>query len=744
MMRPGENAPLNRAATPRESDLSLASSNDVDLTDDETMTSYSYNNPHTHDGNIVSYPSTFSASGGVQKRNASVGGQNLDNSNHNYPPQQQPYQPPGYGGYPPPPQQYQYQSNPYTNAAPPNGSLNLGTVMIILTSLAVVTVVQISRGGLLAYTPPTTSSTNPSFAQNANMSPVQTQPIMAGRPIVTQPALRNGYYPYQQQQQPNMNMNMGSYQNQNGGMMMNMQNGGGVGVPQAMNNNMNSGSFGSLSQEQMNLVDGVEATQSITSSSSTTMEAEPAQNTDTTGTAFNGLSESQYNVIDANVAEPPAADSFVPAVPAVSTIPAVSSVPDPYATTETASIMETVPAVGTVPTMDTVPTMETVPAMETVPTMETAPAIDTATLTTMETVPTTEVAATTEAVPAVTAGTTEEKIGPDESLPLTELSMFKDNWEEWEPSDTPIFFHIPKAGGSTVKDIIGTCHRFVMATETGVTDGHADDTEIAVVYPGGGPKGSDRSPFVNVDTTTVEGIMRAKEMGFADSGLADAVATPFIYEANDLFTETAKGRLFTVFRHPIDRAISMFYYLQVADWEPTYDPELKNWSIEQYATSPRIENNWLTRQLSNQLGGELQDEHLQIAMEVIRRKFMVGLMTEIERTMTRLEQMFRWTYHVNPPNQEACREKLLSGGSNSNSKNKKAKPEPGSKEWELLEWQNLYDMQLYNYIEELFEQQEEYVSTIPQDIRNIDATCCKCDPPTFPPEGFECPLAILF
>ena len=170
----------------------------------------------------------------------------------------------------------------------------------------------------------------------------------------------------------------------------------------------------------------------------------------------------------------------------------------------------------------------------------------------------------------------------------------------------------------------------------------------------------------------------------------------------------------------------MFYYLQVADWEPTYDPELKNWSIEEYATSPRIENNWLTRQLSNQLGGELQDEHLQIAMEVIRRKFMVGLMTEIERTMTRFEQMFRWTYHVNPPNQEACREKLLTGGSNSNSKNKKAKPEPGSKEWELLEWQNLYDMQLYSYIEELFEQQEEYVSTIPQDIRNIDATCCKC------------------
>ncbi len=55
-------------------------------------------------------------------------------------------------------------------------------------------------------------------------------------------------------------------------------------------------------------------------------------------------------------------------------------------------------------------------------------------------------------------------------------------------------------------------------------------------------------------------------MGFADSGLGDAVVTPFIYESNELFTQTAQGRLFCVFRHPIDRAISLFYYLQVAEW----------------------------------------------------------------------------------------------------------------------------------------------------------------------------------
>mmetsp|Transcript_28865 Transcript_28865/g.43366 ORF Transcript_28865/g.43366 Transcript_28865/m.43366 type:complete len:235 (-) Transcript_28865:504-1208(-) len=233
-------------------------------------------------------------------------------------------------------------------------------------------------------------------------------------------------------------------------------------------------------------------------------------------------------------------------------------------------------------------------------------------------------------------------------------------------------------------------------------------------------------------------------MGFADSGLADAVVTPFIYEANELFTPTAKGRLFTVFRHPIDRAISLFYYIQVADWEPSYRPDLQEWTLEQYATSDVAENNWMTRQLTNQLEGDLNDDHLALAMEVIRRKFLVGLMTQIGRTMERFERYFRWTYHVNPPNQEACRVRLLQGGSNTNaSGNKKDKPQEGSEAYELLRLQNMYDLQLYEYIESLFEEQDEFVQDIPADFRNIDATCCKCYPATFPPEGFTCPLAIL-
>ena len=181
--------------------------------------------------------------------------------------------------------------------------------------------------------------------------------------------------------------------------------------------------------------------------------------------------------------------------------------------------------------------------------------------------------------------------------------------------------------------------------------------------------------------------------------------------------------------------------VRVADWEPSYKPELQEWTIEQYATSDIVENNWMTRQLSNQLGGELTEENLKKAMEVVRNKFAVGLMTKIEPTMDRFEKMFRWTYHVNPPNQEACRERLMGGGANSNKANKKP-VEEGSEAWNLLAHQNNFDLPLYQYIEQLFDEQESFVAGMPERFRMVDSTCCKCVPPTFPPEGFTCPQAV--
>lgn len=72
----------------------------------------------------------------------------------------------------------------------------------------------------------------------------------------------------------------------------------------------------------------------------------------------------------------------------------------------------------------------------------------------------------------------------------------------------------------------------------------------------------DGSNFVNVDTTTIEGIERANNLNLVGSELAEVIVIQHLYEAERLFDPSHRGRLFAVFRHPIERAISMFYYLQ--------------------------------------------------------------------------------------------------------------------------------------------------------------------------------------
>ena len=80
-------------------------------------------------------------------------------------------------------------------------------------------------------------------------------------------------------------------------------------------------------------------------------------------------------------------------------------------------------------------------------------------------------------------------------------------------------------------------HRFFQGTEFDFTDGHVVDTEVAIVFPAvPGVADTDRSPFVNINSTTVVGIQRAKGIGFSGAQLAHVVVSPFMFELNDLFT----------------------------------------------------------------------------------------------------------------------------------------------------------------------------------------------------------------
>jgi hypothetical protein len=71
--------------------------------------------------------------------------------------------------------------------------------------------------------------------------------------------------------------------------------------------------------------------------------------------------------------------------------------------------------------------------------------------------------------------------------------------------------------------------------------------------------------FVNVDTISRPGILRAERLGLVSSRLADIIVTGDLNFAIDhLYDEDHKGRVLAMFRHPVERLISQFYYSQIS------------------------------------------------------------------------------------------------------------------------------------------------------------------------------------
>ena len=277
------------------------------------------------------------------------------------------------------------------------------------------------------------------------------------------------------------------------------------------------------------------------------------------------------------------------------------------------------------------------------------------------------------------------------TLPST-VNVLANLMEPVATSDIPIFWHIPRSGGSTVKDITTSCLMLVQASQVGVAISK-DDTELKVVEDIEGGK------FMNVDTTTPHGINRAVQFGLASSPDLDLVVTPYVYLVTKLFDENHRGRMFTIMRHPIDRAVSLFHAMKVNKHTKSM---LEDVTLEAYAKGSMVENNWMTRFLANQQNGELTLQHETIAKELLRTKFLIGILKYKDTSMSRFESYFGWK--VQTQKGMDCRERLLDW--NWSSKNIHPIVDTKSNAYKLLEQQNEYDIRLYEYAEKLFHDQE--------------------------------------
>ncbi len=94
--------------------------------------------------------------------------------------------------------------------------------------------------------------------------------------------------------------------------------------------------------------------------------------------------------------------------------------------------------------------------------------------------------------------------------------------------------------------------------------------------------------YTNVNIATSQGIKHALNLGLVPSHLADTIVSAHVDLIPSLFNANDRGRAFVLLRHPVDRAASMFYFLKNSGYLP-----LKNMTVDDYAKSEYIENNWL-------------------------------------------------------------------------------------------------------------------------------------------------------
>lgn len=299
-------------------------------------------------------------------------------------------------------------------------------------------------------------------------------------------------------------------------------------------------------------------------------------------------------------------------------------------------------------------------------------------------------------------------------------------------AETALFWHIPKSGGTTAKRLY-QCMGQTLAHRVGADPryGHDKDAEIVVFEPHAGKDWK----VVNVDTTIKPGILRAREMGLVQSHTSDLIFTMEPqFAGQELYDEEHKGRFLALFRHPVDRALSMFFYLQTATWERTYRPEWANMTALEWAKLPNAEEDYMVHKLVGKRFGDAVDEmDLIVAKELVRQRFIVGLMTEMNESIRRFnivlgvdeesergqQCMDEFGLKDAPPSTQPEGESKLGElkphATDKKNSNNHPKFEEGSPEFEIVAGRNRLDMLLYKYIESLFESQKEIIYSYLED-----------------------------
>ena len=251
-------------------------------------------------------------------------------------------------------------------------------------------------------------------------------------------------------------------------------------------------------------------------------------------------------------------------------------------------------------------------------------------------------------------------------------------------------------------------------------------------------------PLVGLDTTGIEltvvstAAIAKTRMSPNSSSNARAnapahtqiIISPDIHQISTIFTPTELGRLFTIMKNPIHIAVDKYRYITSTSTASASQLGMTTMTLEEYATSAYVDDNWMTRALSGKQingigmgmgmgmgenegrsggGGDLlvltQDD-LDSAMPALSQKCFIGLYPRMHDFMGLLDTFFHWNWDTKDANggggeMMACRQAVLAEDYNAYVTS--LYPVEGSLLWKALLRKNRFDMQLFRYAERLFE-----------------------------------------
>jgi len=283
--------------------------------------------------------------------------------------------------------------------------------------------------------------------------------------------------------------------------------------------------------------------------------------------------------------------------------------------------------------------------------------------------------------------------------PFTGLA---DTSKKHSDNDTAFYWHIPRSGGTTLKHIFGKCLHLTQSSRTSADycDVEAKDLHVCHTRLGA---------FVNADTSDNHGIQRAHEMKLVASGLSDVIISSRFLHVASLFDPDHAGRAFTVIRDPLERAVSTFYYLKSADWEPTHKDMYNEMTLMEYIHRDDTGSDWMVRWLTGkQSEPVLTDKDLKLAKEILKKKFFILLTEEMAVGVERLIQYMGWELK---DEYRACVHENVARVSRHN-KSIHPHVDVGSKEYLALKSRNKLDFELYDYALELFHEQWALLSQV--------------------------------